>query len=205
MKTIVLLRHGATVETGQRRYLGRRDVPLSEQGQDQMLQCAEQLRTFSVETIYSSPLTRCRRSAELIGEILGISVEVERDLIEINLGDWDGLPVETVLTKYPEAYAERGRNLSGYRPPDGECFNDVDKRVWPVLKKITRIPGESVAIIGHAGVNRVLLCHILGLPLNNLFRLGQDYGCINIIDSRGSRMVCRTVNCPPRVDFLTSR
>jgi probable phosphoglycerate mutase len=39
----------------------------------------------------------------------------------------------------------------------------------------------DIAIVGHAGVNRLLLCHILGLPLGNLFRLGQDYGCVNII------------------------
>jgi len=159
-----------------------------------MLCCADALVGTSIRKLFCSPLERCLQSAEIIGKILNIPVEVEPDLIEIDLGSWDGLVMETIRRQFPEDFAARGRDLAAFRPPGGESFRDVESRVMPVFKKICQIQEETAAVIAHAGVNRVTLCHILGIPLQNLFRLGQDHGCINIIDCSRDPIRCRLLN-----------
>lgn len=170
-----------------------------------MLLSTNLLQSLGVEVIISSPLERCRKGAELIGKALDVPVKTNRHLVEVNVGDWDGLERETVKKRFPEAYEKRSRNFSSFRPPGGESFNDVNKRVWPALSRISRAPGDAAAVIAHAGVNRVILCHILGIQLNNLFLIGQDFGCINIINILDQKMVCRIINCPPTVDHLNNR
>ncbi len=194
MNTVFLLRHGRTEVPAQRSFLGRKDVPMTERGCRQMLSCAHTLKGRSIQRIFCSPLTRCLQSADIIAGVLGLPVEVESDLIEIDLGRWDGLAMDAVRRQFPTDFASRGLDLAGFRPPGGESFGDVANRVIPHFMRISRIPGEAVAIVAHAGVNRAILCHILGMPLQNLFQLGQDHGCINVIDCRGTTMRCSQLN-----------
>lgn len=194
MNTVFLLRHGQTEVPVQRAFLGRKDVPMTEYGRKQMLSSAQTLKGSSIQRIFCSPLSRCLQSAESIAGVLGLPVEVESDLIEIDLGRWDGLAMDAVRRQFPADFATRGSDLAGFRPPGGESFGDVANRVIPHFTQISRMPGEAVAIVAHAGVNRAILCHILGMPLQNLFRLGQDHGCINVIDCRGTTMRCSLLN-----------
>jgi probable phosphoglycerate mutase len=120
-------------------------------------------------------------SAGIIGAALGVVPETVPDLREIDLGAWEGLTVDEVRERFPGRYEARGRNLAGFRPPGGESFADVQRRAWPAFEAATAEMDEPLAIVAHGGVNRVLLCRILGMPLENLFRLEQHYACINIL------------------------
>jgi probable phosphoglycerate mutase len=116
-------------------------------------------------------------------------------LMEINLGGWDGLTVDEVRQRYPGSYEARGRDLARFCPQGGESFADLLHRSWPVFESIATGTAEHVAVVTHSGVNRVLLCRILGMPLENLFRFGQDYGCLNSIHHDGAGYQLDLLNC----------
>ena len=89
----------------------------------------------------------------------------------------------------------RFQDLANFRIPGGESLLDVRERVLPRLQKVVAAhPGQPLALVAHAGVNRVILCDALSLPLENLFRLDQNYGCLNIIDYFPDFTVVRLMN-----------
>ncbi len=181
MSEIYLIRHGEITQSAPRRFVGQTDLPLTDRGRGQMADVAEFLDGKGVARLVCSPLSRCVESATIVGAALGLAPEVVPDLREIGLGAWEGLTVEEVRERFPGRFEARGRNLAGFRPPGGESFADLQRRVWPVFETATVDLAAPLAIVAHGGANRVLLCRILGMPLKNLFRLGQDYGCINIL------------------------
>jgi len=103
----------------------------------------------------------------------------------------------TVKSCYPEEWNRRGEDIAGYRPPGGESFSDLSSRIVPVFQEIVSRGLEKVLIVGHAGVNRVILCHVLGMPLANLLRICQDYGCLNIIEQSEGSFRIRVMNMRP--------
>ncbi len=191
MKTIYLLRHGETVlPPGYA--LGRREVPLSDRGRTQMQRLGQLLRPHQITRLVASPLGRCRESAELLG--LDLPLQLDNDLAELDLGTWDGLSFDEVRHRFPEDYAARGRDLAAFRPPGGESFQDLLARAWQALERIRQHLDQTAVVVAHAGVNRVLLCRILGLPLQQLFQLGQDHACLNRLDCPDDTLRCRSIN-----------
>lgn len=180
MNEIYLIRHGEITQSSPRRFVGQRDLPLTERGRKQMRQVAESLAYRGLSRLFCSPLSRCVESAGIVGMALGLEPEVVPDLREIGLGVWEGLTVEEVRERFPGHYEARGRDLAGFRPAGGESFADVQRRAWAAFEALSDFKSPQ-AIVAHGGVNRVLLCRILGMPLENLFRLGQDYGCVNVV------------------------
>ena len=132
---------------------------------------------------------------------LGGTPQILPDLREIALGAWEGLTVDEVRNRFPGCHEARGMNLAGFRPQAGESFVDLLSRAWPAFEAVVHGPNERVAIVAHSGVNRVLLCRILDIPLGNLFRLEQNYGCFNAIhhDETGYRI--ESINsCPGNIN-----
>ena len=181
MQTIYLLRHGEIPGSSPRRFVGQTELDLTACGREQMRRTAGRLKGAGVDRLVASPLGRCRESAGIVGAALGLSPEIEPAFSEITLGDWEGLTIDDVRQRFPGSYEERGKDIANFRPPAGESFVDLSDRAWPVFLRILAGEAKSIVIVGHAGVNRVLLCRILGMPLPLLFRLRQDYACVNII------------------------
>jgi len=179
VKTIYLIRHGHIAATKPRRFIGRTELPLTPHGKEQITSLGKVLAGHSFDRLICSPLSRCQESGEILSRTLGTTIETENDISEIDLGAWEGLTVAEVKSEFPEEYEKRGENLAGYRPRDGESFSDLHDRVWPALLRVIEATTSASAVVAHAGVNRVLLCHLLGMPLENMFRLPQDYGCYN--------------------------
>lgn len=195
--SVYLLRHGDIGTREQKRFIGQIDLPLSPIGKEQALWWRKQWAAQAFVRVYCSDLSRSLHTAELIVGNQFNCIEVRPQLREISLGDWEGLSVEEVQLRFPGEWHRRGSNIDEYRPPGGESFSDLSSRVTPVFDEIVAQPERPVLIVGHAGVNRVILCHALGIPLRNLFRLGQDYGCLNIFGSAGGDVRLRTMNmCP---------
>jgi alpha-ribazole phosphatase len=197
MKTIYLLRHGEIQTCHPRRFVGRRELPLTPSGRQQMADLAELFARRSIDKLISSPLGRCRESATILAEQLEVEYEVRHQLTEINLGAWEGMTVAEVEERYPGQHAARGRDIVTFRPDGGESFQDLLDRSWPVFDELWATAGEGLAVIAHAGVNRVLLCTILGIPLANLFRIDQAYGCVNIIHRGSKGLTVHCLNCRP--------
>jgi broad specificity phosphatase PhoE len=194
MTTIYLLRHGALPGDSRDRFIGQTDLALSPQGLAQADHFARVLRDRGIGAIHCSDLTRSRQTAAVLGNALGLEPTAHAGLREVSLGEWEGLVRQEVAARWADEFAARGRDIDHYRPPGGESFGDCLARAWPVWKSVTHTPAQAVAIVAHAGVNRLLLCRLLGMPVHNMFRLGQDYGCVNIVDLERRAARVRLVN-----------
>ena len=114
---------------------------------------------------------------------------------EVHFGAWEGLSFAEIAERYPRELEARFRDLPNFRIPGGESLLDVRTRALPTLQSlIRRHEGQSFLVVAHAGINRVILSEALGLPLDNLFRLDQNYGCLNIVDYFPDLAVVRLVN-----------
>jgi probable phosphoglycerate mutase len=158
------------------------DLPLSVKGKSQVEWLARLLQNANIDRLVSSPLLRCRESGAIIGGLIGCRTEIDISFREIDLGDWEGLSREQIEARFPGEYAMRGQSIASYRTPGGESFNDLQARVWPAFLKLFNYRAERIVLVAHAGVNRVLLCRLLGRPLASLFSLRQDYACLNIVN-----------------------
>jgi alpha-ribazole phosphatase len=191
---VFLLRHGALAGDSRECFIGQIDLPLAPEGIRQAEAQAEALRGRDIEAVHSSDLLRCRQTAEIVAERLGVAHRLAPGLREISLGAWEGLPRREVAARWPREYEARGRDIAGFRVPGGESFVDCRRRVLAAWKRLLAEASGNIAVVGHAGVNRLLICHVLGLPTARLFQLGQDYGCINVIEQEGGRSCVRLLN-----------
>ena len=210
--TLYLLRHGETAGGETKRYHGSIDVPLSEKGKQQAAEKAVILRRYiekattskhlsylkdiqnnadnqtassssGLRAVYCSGLGRAVQSAEIIAEQFGLLPIRVADLRERSFGLWEGMTFSEIREQYPEEFAAWADNPLAYSPIGGETTLEVRDRVISVISEIAeKHAGEEVAVVAHGGVNRIILCHILGIPLENIFRIEQDYAALNIIE-----------------------
>ena len=196
-KQIYLLRHGEIVDSGEKRYIGQTDVPLNSKGLAQAFWWREELSHVDFEAVYSSDLIRAMDTAKGVVNIHESQIHVMPQLREIDLGDWDGETMENIKTRFPDSWKERGRRMDSFRPPNGESFDDLHDRVIPVFQKIISEMTGDVLIVGHAGVNRIILCHVLKKPIKELFDIPQEYAALNLIDCSEGRPIVLTMNRTP--------
>ena len=192
---IYLVRHGRVVGAELRRFIGHLDVPLSETGEAQLQDLARRLSATPLAAIYASDLVRARRSAEIVAAPHGLNPRLTPSLREMAMGRWEGLTAEEIKAAEPEAFKEWMSRVGEFPFPEGESVPDLLARSWPVVESILGAhPGERVAVVAHGGTNRVLVCRALGLSLERLVGLGQDYGSLSILEWTGSRWTLHLLN-----------
>jgi alpha-ribazole phosphatase len=192
---LYLVRHGQVADGHTDRYHGNNDIGLSPKGVRQFEDLAAQLREVPLAGIYASNLTRALTGAEIISRGREVQPEIIPEFREIHFGVWEGLSFTEIAARYPVELQARLRDLPNFRIPEGESLMDVRARALPRLNElIGQHHGESLIIVAHAGVNRVILSEALGLPLEHLFRLDQNYGCLNVIDYFPDMAVVRLLN-----------
>lgn len=180
--TIFLLRHGEIKTQGPGRFIGQTDAALAEKGRLQARKWAEAWAEITFEQIYSSDLSRCAETAAIIAESRPAEMRFLSDLREIHLGDLEGLSMDFVRREFPEQWRKRGEDIASFTPQGGESFTDLHNRVIPAFETIVQNHSGNVLIIAHAGVNRVILCHVLGMPVSSVFRIAQSSGCLNTFE-----------------------
>ncbi|MHB1652636.1 MAG: alpha-ribazole phosphatase [Desulfitobacteriaceae bacterium] len=193
-QTIYLVRHGEIGIGEEKRYIGQTDINLDHKGVQQALVLQRALSQVQLDKIFSSSLQRSIQTATIIGAGRELKPNIVPELNEINMGLWEGQTFATVKANYPDAFAKRGADPAGFRPPGGESFADLYQRIVPAFETIVNNSFSDVLLVAHAGVNRVLLAHILGLPQANIFRFKQDYGCLNIIKYDGKDYCLERLN-----------
>lgn len=194
-----MIRHGETEGAEIRRYKGTLDVPLSEKGMKQVERVSEHILKLmstiqkeedalpvskrNLAAVYSSNLSRALKSAGIIARPHSLRPIAVPSLRERNFGLWEGMSFEEIKEKYHEEFKAWAGNPLEFSPMNGESTLEVRDRVMDAFEKIIQAhPGERVAIVAHGGVNRIILCHILGIPLENIFRVEQDFAALNIIE-----------------------
>lgn len=221
--TLYLIRHGETEGSDTKRYKGSSDVPLSEQGIRQVEQAslfiAEHLRNSSLSrhqsylrdvhrdafdtgeeheglrAVYTSDLSRAVKSGEIIAAPHRVIPDSMPELRERNFGIWEGMNFIEIRDQYPKEFNAWADSPVKFSPVGGESTYEVKKRVLRAMKKILSAHrGETIAVAAHGGVNRVMLCHIMGMPLNNIFRIEQDFAAVNVIEFWGDTPVVKLMN-----------
>ena len=162
---LLLLRHGQTELSVQRRYSGRGNPALNEVGRRQAGAAARYLaQRGGIAAVVSSPLQRAYDTAATAAKALGLDVTVDDDLIETDFGAWDGLTFNEAAERDPELHRRWLRDTST-APPGGESFDDVLDRVFRVRERI---------IAGHQGATVLVVSHVT--PIKMLLRLALDAG-----------------------------
>lgn len=180
---IHLIRHGQVAGHDQPRYNGQTDVGLTDLGVQQYHRLKEYLAGRRISACYTSDLTRCVIGAEIISAQFGFEPVRRMELRELNIGIWEGLAWDEITQRWPAEWQARMADLVNYRVPQGENLLDVEARVMPVIAEIReRHRGEEILVVGHGGVNRIILLNAIGAPLAGMFNIEQNYGCYNIID-----------------------
>lgn len=186
-RDIYLVRHGHIQKERGKSYVGQKDLPLSREGRAQAEALREALSQVAFTEIVASDLDRTRTTARIIAEKQSARVTTEPALREVSLGRWEGLLFDEVAARYPDEYHRRGLEIADHRPPEGENFRDLARRAVPAFLRIAGDPAGPRAIVTHVGVIRVILCHALGMPLENMFLLHHDYGAFSIIRRKEDR------------------
>ncbi|UCH45037.1 MAG: histidine phosphatase family protein [Nitrospiraceae bacterium] len=199
--TIYLIRHGETEDAEEKRYKGHIDVPLSANGIKQIQRLSEYIVHYcssrsnslnssnrlnslnGLNAVYSSGLSRALKSAEIIAEPFKLKPVVIENLKERSFGVWEGMTFSEIEEKYPDAFRAWADNPLEYSPIEGENTLDVRDRALKAWNEIIRNHmDEAIAIVSHGGIIRVILCEMLGVPLENIFKIEQDFGALNIIE-----------------------
>lgn len=180
MTRLLLARHGQSVSNAVRRFQGVQDVPLSEIGLRQAEALGAALGRCRVAAIYTSPLQRARRTAEIVAAGLGMPVVSVEALRELSLGEWEGRTVEEIRALPGDPYARWVRDPVAGLPPGGEPLPDVQARVVGALEAIAAAHpnGDDVLVVCHGGVISAFLAHCLGLPLSAIWRVTLSNGSL---------------------------
>lgn len=180
---IYLVRHGQVEGHEEKRYNGQGDVRLTPEGQAQFGLLQMRLQKKDIRAVYSSDLSRCLEGARLLAHPFKLEPVVRRELRELHIGEWEGRTWQELQAAYPKQWQARLDDIVHYRVPGGESLLDLAGRVRPVIGEIVAAhPGEEVLVVGHGGLNRVILLDAIGASLDRLFHVEQSYGCLNIID-----------------------
>lgn len=195
---LYLVRHGAT-EANERvppiLQGNGIDLALSPEGMRQADSVAWFLRRYPIRRVYTSALTRARQTAAAIAAPLGLNPETLGDLQECNVGLWEGLDWRTIEAKHPEAHRRFVENPAENPYLGGETYGDVLRRAQPVIDRLLEAhAGESIVVVAHNVVNRVLLARLLGLEVRLAPTIAQGNGCVNLIRRRAGRTELVTLN-----------
>lgn len=177
-----LIRHGEPVAEKPNICCVAPDAGLSPAGISQMERVAAYLKAEPLAAIYCSPLKRALESARILASATACSLEVVPDLREIDFGEFAGLTLDEMSRRDPQFHRQWMNGPTSVKFPNGEDFRDMRARVLKAVDSIRRErSGQTSVIVSHAGVNRVLIAHALGMPGQTLFRLGQDYAAVNLL------------------------
>lgn len=190
---IWIIRHGEPLGTAGR-CCGRLDPELSSVGHGQAGKLAERFASERLAAIYSSNLRRAFQTASIISERHNLGVEAVEDLAEINFGVLEGLTFDEIALRYSSVFDDWMQRPAEVRFPNGENFSEMQARVLRVASNLRiRHDRETIAIVAHGGVNRVLLAHALCMPVSQMFRISQPYAAVNRIEY---------TDCTPMVELI---
>ena len=197
MTRIVVIRHGQTAwnEGAEERFRGRADVELNEKGIRQAKATAAKLAHREIAAIYASPLKRTLTTANILAEPLKLPVQSLNGLIDVDYGKWQGLSLKEAAADDSQLYQLwlKSPHLAAF--PQGELLEQVEKRVVGAVENLVpQHPGQTIILVTHKVVCKVLFCNLLGLGPSHFWQLEQDTCAINIVDIGDSNLSVALLN-----------
>lgn len=200
---LFLLRHGEVEDRYHRVFGGRIDMDLSPRGHQQAAMLAAYLRRRPIDFIYASPMRRAQQTlAPLKSHCAKADVTVP-DFCEVDFGDWTGLTWEQVHARFGVSAYQWLDMMDKASLPNGESAQAFRARIEPAfLKIIGQHAGESVAIVCHGGVIRMMLAVLLDLPLTKMACFEIDYASVTLVERHHHKTEVGLLNFTPWRDLV---
>lgn len=194
---VSLLRHASTQWNEQRRMQGRRDIPLSDSGREQVRQWRSPDADGAALQWVSSPLVRALETARLLS---GVEPRREDALVEMDWGDWEGLTFAQIHARDGDTFVHMQSRGMDFRPPQGESLRDVQLRALDWLRQCARSGGAPVVAVTHKSVLRVVMAAATGWDMLGKPPIRLRDGALHrfTIDDGGgvSVLACNIALCP---------
>ena len=195
LTSVWLIRHGEPDPDSRGCCYGRLDVGLAPTGRQQVQAVAGMLAAEPLSVIYASPRRRTRESADILAQGRSCAIQFDGRLREIDFGDFEGHTYDEIAQSHPELYRQWMTRPTETQFPNGESFRQMRARVLCATREIfARHRGQSIAIVSHGGVNRILLADVLAVPDDRIFRMAQDFAAVNLVRWIGDYAVVEMMN-----------
>jgi broad specificity phosphatase PhoE len=196
MTTIILTRHGHVDWISPERFRGRADLALTDLGVRQAEATSRRIAaTWRIAAVYTSPMSRCVRTGQIIAQPFGLEAQPMATLNDIDYGEWQGLTPDEARARWPDEVDLWYHRPDLARAPGGETLQEVLSRAARALRDVVdRHPEDTVVAVGHDNINRVILLHALELALSRYWRLGQRPCAINEITAGRDGFHVRSLN-----------
>lgn len=190
---LYLVRHGQTEFSRENRFCGTTDPPLTDVGQAMAEAFATAYAEMAWDAIYTSPMIRARQTAAPLERLSGVMATVEDGLTEIAYGEWEGLTVDQVKARSPQAYEYWADDVASRGAPGGETAFHVAARAMRAVEAIrTRHTSGNVLLVSHKATLRIITCALLGLDVR-LFRerIAQPVAAVSmfVLDKNGGALL----------------
>jgi len=195
MTKVILVRHGQTLWNLEMKYQGHCDVALTDKGIEQAKLAAQRLAGEDVSAVYASDLSRALKTAECIAEKHNLPVAAIPELREINFGEWEGLTFEGINSQWTEAMSKLFTHPDEIVIPGGETFRQVKERATKALTNLVAAhPNQTIVVVSHGGTIRTVLCAILNIHLNHLWKIKQENTAVNMLEYYDDQVMVALVN-----------
>jgi len=182
--TIILVRHGQTEWNRVERFRGRYDIELNSTGLAQVRLTADRIaRSWKPAAVFTSRLRRAMQTAEVIARACSLVAQSLEGLLDIDYGDWQGLTPADAREQWPSLVSDWYEHPERVHIPNGESLQQVrDRAVAALTTTASQFPGQTVVMVSHTVVNRLLLLGVLQAGNEQFWNLGQEPCAINMIE-----------------------
>ena len=196
MTRIILVRHGQTEWNRNERFRGQADIPLNETGLAQAQATGKRVvAEWQPVAVYSSPLSRAVKTAEAIASQFQLPVQIHPGLTDIDYGEWQGLTPDEARQRWPKEIDAWYNAPHTAQIPGGETLESLRKRTMKTIIALSsRHPAQTIVLVGHTVINRIILLGILGLGNDRFWRLKQDTCAINVFEMEAGEFSLVTLN-----------
>ena len=194
-----LVRHGETEWNHLGRFQGQHDTLLNERGLEQARVTAAASKDWGISGIYSSPLTRTMQVAKEIGVQVGLPVDTRDGLMELSLGQLEGVTGEEMRAGWPEVFNTWNRSPELTEMPGGESLAALEERAWQVILELEdrHNPTDILVVVSHNFTIRAICGRVLGIPLANFHRLQLALSSVSVFETghKGRRLLTYNSTC----------
>ncbi|MFT4979597.1 MAG: broad specificity phosphatase PhoE [Myxococcota bacterium] len=198
--SLLLVRHGQTDHNRQRLFNGRGDTQLDAVGQQQAVALASFLQSLPLAGAWSSPLVRARQTAAPVLSERVLPLQLDERLAELDQGELEGQPARALMEHHSAFFERWVSDPSDARVPGGETMREVQQRMLEALSDIAASApegGAPVLVVSHNMAISAALCGILGRPLGDYRRLGQENAAVTVLVARGGELSVAERNVRP--------
>ena len=198
-KTLLLVRHGRIEDSFEGRFIGSTDVPLATDCRTEVEALARHIRAQEPSRCICSPLKRARQTAEILTEAVGLTIEIDPDLREVDFGRWEGLSFEEISASDPEMVKRWASWDEDFAFPEGESVRDFLMRLRSAADRMTAGSDETILAVTHGGFIRAMICHLLGLSDHQYVLFDVRRASLTAIEVIGGRGVLTGLNVSPHL------